>query len=45
MRLSLCYGYAEQGAGAEKGRTESVQKENENLCSLPIVKPCENAII
>lgn len=25
------------GVGAKKGRTESAQKENENLCSLPVV--------
>ena len=29
----------------EKDGRKTAQKENDNLCSLPIVKPCESAII
>ena len=34
----------ESGSGTRDGR-KTAQKENDNLCSLPIVKPCEYAII
>nr|DAH10735.1 MAG TPA: hypothetical protein [Caudoviricetes sp.] len=33
------------GVGADKQGRENAQKENSILCSLPIVKPCEYAII
>ena len=46
VRLSLCYGMMGEGARAEQeDGCKTAQKENDNLCSLPIVKRCRCDII